>query len=103
MRGMSKRHILDAAPAADQILEQVKSGAGDWDVLLWVRENSPIKHTALEIRQWADWTETVSFGDVESRKWFTEEIERLNPAREDIIAAFDYLDLDDHASFGGVP
>jgi len=88
---------------AAQMLERAKTGAGDWEMLLWVNENSPIKHSALEIGQWSDWMETVSFADVDSRKWFTEEIERLNPEREDIVGIFDYLDLDDYASFGGRP
>lgn len=86
----------------EALMEQVKSGAGDWDMLLWVSANAPLKRTALEISQWSDWTETVSFNDVEMREWFTEQIKRLNPAREDLRGTFDYLDLDDYVSFGGV-
>lgn len=86
----------------EALLEQVKTGAGDWEVLAWVREKAPLKHTPLEINQWSDWTETVSFNDVEMREWFTEQIKRLNPAREDLRGTFDYLDLDDFVSFGGV-
>lgn len=85
----------------DALMAQVKTGAGDWDLLLWVNEHAPIKRTALEIRQWSDWTETVAFNDVEMREWFTDQIKRLNPAREDLSGTFDYLDLDDHVSFGG--
>lgn len=87
--------------APEALLEQVKSGAGDWDILLWVNEHAPLKRTALEISQWADWSESVAFNDVEMREWFTEQIKRLNPAREDLRGTFDYLDLDDHVSFGG--
>jgi hypothetical protein len=86
----------------EALLEQVKKGAGDWEVLAWVREKAPLQRTALEINQWSDWTETVSFNDVEMREWFTEQIKRLNPAREDLRGTFDYLDLDDFVSFGGV-
>jgi hypothetical protein len=84
------------------LLAQTAAGAGDWEMLLWVNENAPLKRTSLEIRQWSDWTETVSFNDVEMREWFTEQIKRLNPAREDLSGTFDYLDLDDYVSFGGV-
>jgi len=80
----------------------VKTGAGDWDMVIWVNANAPLKRTTLEINQWSDWTETVSFNDVEMREWFTEQIKRLNPAREDLRGTFDYLDLDDYVSFGGV-
>jgi len=86
----------------EALMEQVKSGAGDWDMLLWVNANAPLKRTTLEINQWSDWTETASFNDVEMREWFTEQIKRLNPAREDLRGTFDYLDLDDYVSFGGV-
>ena len=86
----------------DALFEQVKNGAGDWDMLLWVNENAPLKRTALEIQQWSNWTESVAFNDVEMREWFTDQIKRLNPAREDLRGTFDYLDLDDFVSFGGV-
>ena len=86
----------------DALLAQVKTGAGDWDMLLWVNEHAPLKRTVLEIQQWADWTEAVAFNDVEMREWFTDQIKRLNPAREDLRGTFDYLDLDDYVSFGGI-
>lgn len=85
----------------DALMEQVKSGAGDWDLLLWVKKHAPLRPTALEIEQWSDWTETVAFNDIEMREWFTDQIKRLNPAREDLRGTFDYLDLDDYVSFGG--
>ena len=85
----------------EALLAQVKTGACDWDVLLWVSEQAPHKHAILEISQWSDWTDTVSFNDIEMREWFTAQIKRLNPAREDVHGTFDYLDLDDYVSFGG--
>jgi hypothetical protein len=86
----------------DALMEQVKTGAGDWDMLVWVNDNAAHKRSPLEISQWSDWTETVAFNDVEMREWFTEQIKRLNPARDDLRGTFDYLDLDDYVSFGGV-
>lgn len=86
----------------EALLAQVKSAAGDWDVLLWIQEHAPLKRTALEIHQWSDWTETIAFNTIEKRTWFTEQIKRLNPAREDLRGTFDYLDVDDYVSFGGV-
>ena len=70
-------------------------------ILIWINENAPLQHTPMEISQWSDWTATVAFNDVEMREWFTEQIKRLNPAREDLRGTFDYLDLDDFVSFGG--
>ena len=86
----------------DALLAQAATGAGDWDMLLWVNEHAAFKRTALEISQWAAWSEGVSFNDIEMREWFTDQIKRLNPAREDLGGTFDYLDLDDYVSFGGV-
>ncbi len=86
----------------DASLARVKTGAGDWDLLLWVNEHAPLKRTALEIGLWSDWTETVAFHDLEMREWFIDQIKRLNPAREDLRGTFDYLDLDDYVSFGGI-
>ena len=85
--------------ASDALLAQVKMGAGDWDMLLWV--NAPLKRTTREIEQWSDWTE-IAFNDIGMREWFTDQIKRLNPAREDLRGTFDYLDLDDYVSFGGI-
>ncbi len=85
----------------EALLAQVGTGAGDWDLLLWVNEHAPHQRTALEIQQWSGWTETLSFNDVEMREWFTDQIKRLNPLREDLRGTFDYLDLDDFVSFGG--
>ncbi len=51
----------------EALLARVKTGAGDWDMLLWIQEQAPIPRTALEIQQWSDWTETVAFNDVEMR------------------------------------
>jgi hypothetical protein len=80
----------------------VATGAGDWDVLTWINENAPLKHTPFEISQWSDWTQTIAFHDAEMRDWFTSEIRRLHPGRDDIRTVFDRLDLDDYVSFGGI-
>lgn len=85
----------------DALLEQVATGAGDWEILQWVVANAPLQRTPWEIEQWSAWTETYAFHDVEMREWFTDEIKRLNPARDDIRGVFDRLDLDDYVSFGG--
>lgn len=86
----------------DALQAQVATGAGDWEVLQWVRENAPVKRSELEIDQWSDWTQTIALHDVQKREWYTEQIKRLNPARDDLRGTFDYLDLDDFVSFGGV-
>lgn len=86
----------------DDLMARVAGGGGDWEILIWVHEIAPHPRSDVEIQQWSQWTETIGFHDVEMREWFTDQIKRLNPAREDLKCVFDYLDLDDHVSFGGV-
>jgi hypothetical protein len=83
------------------LLEQVKSDAGDWDILRWVNEQANPKRAQHEIRAWSVWLETMPIGDAEDFEWFTAQVKRLNPARTDLHTVMDYLDADDHASFGG--
>jgi hypothetical protein len=85
----------------DALLEQVKTGAGDWEVLQWVNANATAKHAAHEIRAWSAYLETMPIGDAEDLEWFAAQAKRLNPARTDLQTGMDYLDADDHASFGG--
>ncbi len=40
-------------------------------------------------------------GDIETLEFITEELRKLSTLREDIHTWFDYLDLDDHCTFGG--
>ena len=41
-------------------------------------------------------------GDNESREFYNEQVAKANGAdREDIVTWFDYIDLDDHVTFGG--
>ncbi len=87
--------------AQDALLEQVKTGAGDWELLQWVNANATTKRAAHEIRAWSNYLETMPVGDAEDLEWFAAQAKRLNPARTDLQTVMDYLDADDHASFGG--
>lgn len=87
--------------AQDALLEQVKTGAGDWELLQWVNANATTKRAAHEIRAWSAYLETMPIGDAEELEWFAAQARRLNPARTDLQTVMDYLDADDHASFGG--
>lgn len=86
-------------PAA--LLEKSGSGAGDWDMLRWVEEQAKPRRAQHEIRAWSAWLETMPIGDAEDFEWFTAQVKRLDPVRTDLHTVMDYLDADDHASFGG--
>ena len=83
------------------LLAEVKTGAGDWALLQWVNAHSASRRTAYEIRAWSSWLETMPIGDAEDLAWFAGEVRRLNASRTDLQTIMDYLDADDHVSFGG--
>ena len=86
-------------PAA--LLEQVKIGGTDWEILLWVNAHANPKRAPHEVRAWSAYLETMPLGDAEDFEWFTSQVKRLNPTRTDLHTIMDYLDADDHVSFGG--
>ncbi len=87
--------------AQDALLEQVKTGAGDWALLVWVNANASPKRAPHEIRAWSAWLETMPVGEAEDLEWFAAQAKRINPARTDLQTIMDYLDADVHVSYGG--
>lgn len=77
-------------------------GKGDGEILAWVQEHAPHKREPWEIQQWSAYhNERGPDGDVETLEHFTGRVGGLSKTREDLKSWFDYLDLDDHVSFGG--
>ena len=83
----------------DAFLAQVKTGAGDFEMLQWLQAQS--KKAPHEIAAWSAWTETFVENDIETREWLAGRIQAMDARRTDIGSLFDYLDLDDYLSFGG--
>lgn len=82
-------------------LEKVAKGAGDWEMALWIRERSQPRRAPYEVKAWSDYLESAPIGDAEDHEWFAGRIKALNPSRTDLRSVVDYLDFDDHVSFGG--
>jgi len=81
---------------------QLAEGKGDGEVLNWIEENAPLKRQPWEIQQWSAWqNERGPDGDVETLEFFAGRIAPLSRDRDDVRTWFDYLDLDDHVTFGG--
>ena len=88
--------ILDKGPA------ELAAGQGDGEILTWVQEHAPPQRAPLEIQQWsAYYNERGPDGDVETLEFLTSRVGSLRESREDVKTWFDYLDLDDHVTFGG--
>jgi len=81
---------------------ELAAGRGDGEILAWIDENAQPKRAPWEVQQWrADQNERGPDGDVETLELFTERVGGLSQTREDVKTWFDYLDLDDHVTFGG--
>ena len=98
---MDQHFFAFAGITQGALLEQVKTGAGDWALLLWVNANALPKRAPHEIRAWSAWLETMPVGEAEDLEWFAAQAKRINPVRTDLQTIMDYLDADDHVSFGG--
>lgn len=87
---------------AEALREQIATGKGDGEILAWIEESAPQKHAPWEIAHWSTWlNERGPDSDAETLEFFAERVGQLTKTREDVKTWFDYLDLDDHVTFGG--
>ncbi len=87
---------------AEALKAELATGKGDGEMLQWIAQNAPHRRTPWEIQQWsAYFSERGPDGDVETLEIFAERVGSVSKTREDVKTWFDYLDLDDHVTFGG--
>jgi hypothetical protein len=87
---------------AEGLRVELEKGKSDGDMLAWIEENAPNKHTPWEIWQWSAYqNERGPDSNLDTLVFFTRRVSELSKTREDIKTWFDYLDLDDHVTFGG--
>jgi hypothetical protein len=80
---------------------QVESGLGDGALIDWVTTSAGRKHSDYEIELWSRFQETRVPSGMEARGYLQQAQEATAPRREDIASWFEWLDVDDYASFGG--
>ncbi len=85
----------------DKLKEQLALGLGDGAILEWITAHSATKRAEWEIVAWSAHQETRVPGDVETKEWFTGEVAKLSKTREDMSTWFEWLDVDDHVTYGG--
>ena len=73
---MDQHFFAFAGITQGALLEQVKTGAGDWALLLWVNANALPKRAPHEIRAWSAWLETMPVGEAEDLEWFAAQAKR---------------------------
>lgn len=89
---------------AEALKAELATGKGDGEILSWIEKSAPQKRMPWEIQQWsAYFSERGPDGDVETLEFFAKRVGEIIPTREDVRTWFDYLDLDDHVTFGGKP
>ncbi len=94
--------LLFTGITAEALKAELATGKGDGEILAWIAENAPIKRAPWEIQQWSAWhNERGPDGDVETIEFFAQRVGSVAKNREDMKTWFDYLDLDDHVTFGG--
>ena len=83
---------------------QVALGKSDGEIIEWLGKNQSRPRASWEIAQWSAFREAAAPADNESREFVSGQITAAKAAhREDIAAWFEYLDVDDFATFGGRP
>ena len=96
--------MLFRSVTPEALKAEIASGKGDFEILAWVEEHAQPKRAPWEIQQWSAYhNERGPDGDVETLEFFTGRVGGLSKTREDVRTWFDYLDLDDHVTFGGKP
>jgi hypothetical protein len=99
--GLDKRFFAFVEIDADHFLSQVATGAGDGALLAWITANAENKPADHEIAHWSAFQGERTATTVKAREHYHREHVKLAAERADIATGFDFLDLDDHVSFGG--
>lgn len=89
---------------AQALKAELAAGKGDDEILAWVDAHATPPRTPWEVQQWSAYqNERGPDGDVDTLRFFAERVGALSQTRPDVKSWFDYLDLDDYTTFGGLP
>ena len=84
------------------LLNELKKGKGDGEILEWIAANGKHNRGPWEIQHWSDYHERRGpDSDAETLEFFAGYVGKMTKTREDIRTWADMLDLDDYVSFGG--
>jgi len=99
--GLDKRFFAFVRIDAEALLAQLAAGKGDGEILAWINETAGHRPGDWEIAQWSSHQAARVATSVKAREHAAKQLATLAPARGDVVTGFDFLDLDDHVSFGG--
>ncbi len=101
-KGMNGHFLRFVGIEHAALKEFISQGAGDAEILAWIESHAQLKRQPWEIAAWSDYqAKRPVDSDAETLEDFAQSMRRLHAEREDIKTRFDFLDLDDHCSFGG--
>jgi hypothetical protein len=86
------------------MLEELRAGKSDGEILEWLKSNSQHQPTPWEIGQWSEYMiRRTPDSDEETLIIFFRRVGSFSKTREDIKTWMDLIDLDDFVTFGGKP
>jgi hypothetical protein len=85
----------------EKLREQLAQGKSDGEILDWINANAKTRPTPTGITAWSAAQEQRAPHDADTREFFDEIKSEVAPKRNDIVAWFDLLDVDDYVSYGG--
>lgn len=100
--GLDKRFLGFVKVEADALLQQLAAGLGDGAILAWIQANAGAKREDWEIAAWSATQGERTAATLKAREHYAKEHAKLAPERNDIVTGFDFLELDDYVSFGGL-
>jgi hypothetical protein len=100
---LDQRFFIFVGIDPDALKADVAKELGDGALLQWIQANARHQRADHEIEAWSRFRETAAPGDNGSRTYISDSIEKAGGAeREDLATCFEWLDYDDHVSFGGL-
>jgi hypothetical protein len=86
----------------EALLNELRAGKGDGEILEWIRSNAKTPHTPWEIDAWSSYMEKRGpDSDAETLEIFMDYLGKSSETRDDIKTWFEVIELDDYVSFGG--
>jgi len=84
-----------------KLTKELAKGKGDGEILEWIEKNAKHHRCPGTIHVWSKLMEERVPTNPDMREYFNENHKKVAPKREDIGTWFDWLDVDDHVTFGG--
>jgi Domain of unknown function (DUF5069) len=101
-KGMDRHFFNFTGLDHESLTKEIAKGGGDGDLLAWVQANAKLQRQPWEIAAWSEYHLCrTPDSDAETLTDFAEAVGKFTKTREDITTWFDFMDLDDHCTFGG--